>query len=189
MSNKPKILLTDLDGVYIDWFSGFVSYMKSIGYTATAGVPTIYNMTDIFPMLKKPWEHIKDFQQSQFYAELKPYEDAKKVYKELYDAGVQIFAITSCGTESETVRMRRDFIDAQGIFTDAMMLGLGESKLDALRHFNTGVFIDDLPAMVVDGTKAGHTSLLKTMPYNLDACVLDEKRIGDFSELKQIFGL
>ena len=125
MSNKPKILLTDLDGVYIDWFSGFVSYMKSIGYTATAGVPTIYNMTDIFPMLKKPWEHIKDFQQSQFYAELKPYEDAKKVYKELYDAGVQIFAITSCGTESETIRMRRDFIDAQGIFTDAMMLGLG----------------------------------------------------------------
>lgn len=189
MSNKPKILLTDLDGVYVDWFSGFVSYMKSIGHIATAGVPTIYNMTDIFPMLEKPWEHVKDFQQSQFYAELQPYEDAKKVYKELYDAGVYIVAITSCGTEGETVRMRREFIDSQGIFTDAILLGLGESKLDTLKLFMEGVFIDDLPSMVMECAKSRHTVLLKSMPYNLDADVQGIKRIDNFSELKQVFGL
>lgn len=189
MNYKPKLLLSDLDGVYVDWASGFVRYMESIGYDAPHSNPTVFTMTDIFPMLDKPWLHIKDYQQSHFYSELKPYAGAKEAYQEMASAGVKIIAVTSCGLERETVRMRMEFIESQGFFSDAILLELGASKQEVLETFENAAFIDDQPHVAFEGAEAGHIALLKSMPYNLDTDVQGIQRIGDFDEIKRVMSM
>lgn len=189
MSSKPRLLLSDLDGVYADWAKGFVNYMASIGHVAPHSNPTVFTMTDIFPMLDKPWLHIKDYQQSEFYSDIQPYAGAKEAYQEMVDAGVKIIAVSSCGLELETVRMRTEFVESQGVFSDMILLELGASKQDVLETFENAAFIDDQPHVAFEGCEAGHVALLKSMPYNLCTDVQGIKRIGDFSEISRVMNM
>lgn len=189
MANKPKLLLSDLDGVYVDWARGFVNYMASIGYEAPHSNPTVFTMTDIFPMLEKPWLHIKDFQQTSFYDEVKPYAGAQEAYQDMVDAGVRIIAVSSCGLEQETVRMRTEFIESQGVFSDMVLLELGASKQEVLETFENAAFIDDQPHVAFEGAEAGHIALLKSMPYNLSTDVQGIMRIGEFDEIKRMMNM
>ena len=170
MSTKLSFLLSDLDGVYVDWTTGFTKYMASIGHIAKHANPTVFTMQDIFPQLEKPWLHIRDYQQSEFYAKVKPYD-------------IEIIAITSCGLEPETVRMRKEFVAAQGVFSDLFMLDMGASKTDVLKKFSNAAFIDDQEHVALEGVNAGHLSLLKTMPYNIDVKHHKLSRVSDFNEI------
>tara|TARA_R110001583_G_scaffold161109_1_gene313010 strand:- start:2822 stop:3493 length:672 start_codon:yes stop_codon:yes gene_type:complete len=189
MNNKPKLLLSDLDGVYVDWAKGFVRYMASIGHIAPHSNPTVFSMVDIFPQLEKPWIHIKDYQQSEFYSQIAPYAGAREAYQDMADAGIKIIAVSSCGLEAETVRMRTEFIEAEGFFSDMILLDLGASKQGVLETFTDAAFIDDQPHVAYEGLEAGHIALLKTMPYNLTANVQDMIRIDAFDELKKVMDI
>lgn len=183
MSTKLSFLLSDLDGVYVDWTTGFTKYMASIGHIAKHANPTVFTMQDIFPQLEKPWLHIRDYQQSEFYAKVKPYDGALEAYKEVKANGIEIIAITSCGLEPETVRMRKEFVAAQGVFSDLFMLDMGASKTDVLKKFSNAAFIDDQEHVALEGVNAGHLSLLKTMPYNIDVKHHKLSRVSDFNEI------
>jgi len=184
MQIKPTLLLSDLDGVYCNWAQGYVNYMESIGYKALHANPTVFSMTDIFPMLDKPWIHIKDYQQSEFYAGILPYGGANEAYRELVKSGVKIIAVSSCGLEAETVRMRTEFVAKQGVFSDMILLELGAPKLDVLKKFAKAAFIDDQPVVALEGVEAGHVSMLKCMPYNIDITHPQIARVSQFAEIK-----
>jgi len=183
MQQKPDVLLSDLDGVYVDWAQGFVNYMESIGIKALHANPTIFSMTDIFPQVEKPWLHILDYQQSEFYAQVKAYEGAREAYQALVDGGVTIIAVSSCGLDEQTVRSRTAMIESEGVFSDMVLLDLGASKLDVLKKFSRSAFIDDQPVVAMEGQEAGHVSILHSMPYNLDANMPKIARVESLNEI------
>lgn len=184
MKDKPTVLLTDLDGVYVDWVSGFVAYMDSIGIKALHADPKIFTMTDIFPQVEKPWMHIKDYQGSEFYAQVKAYDGALEAYKELVDNGVKIIAVSSCGLDEQTVKSRTAFVESQGVFTDMILLEMAAPKIDVLNSFKRAVFIDDQPIVALEGLEAGHVSMIRDMPYNRDVSISGVGRVVDLSHIK-----
>ena len=184
MQDKPNVLLSDLDGVYVDWTQGFVKYMESIGFKALHAQPEVFTMTDIFPDVEKPWLHIKDYQQSEFYAQVKAYDGALEAYKHLVDNGVKIIAVSSCGLDEQTVKSRTAFVESQGVFSDMILLEMGAPKIDVLNSFDRSAFIDDQPVIAMEGLEAGHIAMLKAMPYNADVSLKNINRIVDLSEIK-----
>jgi hypothetical protein len=162
-----KFFLSDLDGVYMNWTQGFVHYMASLGHVALHADPTQFAMGDIFPTVEKPHLHIVDYQHSDFYRDIQPYAEMKEAYKAIHAQGdVGIIAITSCGTQDQVVAHRETQLAREGIFDDLIILELGASKEDVLKKFKPSVFIEDQLVVAQQGLSAGHTTLLKDMPYN-----------------------
>lgn len=193
MNNKDKdkevILLSDIDGVYADWLDGFIKYCESIGHIALHNKPTDFAMTDIFPELAKPWELIMDYQHSPFYQEIKSYDEVKQVYSELYDMGVKIVFVTSCGLTEEILDARRIMInrETEGKYHDIEFLELGASKADILKKYPTATFIDDQIVMAIEGAETGHKSFLRDMPYNSECNHKDVTRLTSFKPLIKYF--
>jgi hypothetical protein len=183
---KGQTLISDVDGIALDWLQGFSKYMESIGYKSLHDKPSFYSMEDIFPTLEKPYKHIMDFQHSDFYKDLTAYQDAKENYAKLHELGVKIVFLSSCG-ETEHIKntrlaqLEREF---SGKFDDIILLPLNASKLDTLSKFEKGnVFVDDLMAHSIDAAKIGHKSFLKNMSYNVNEEGSGVARVDDLKEI------
>lgn len=165
---KEVVLLSDIDGVTIDWLEGFVKYCESIGHKAKHNEPEEFSMRDIFPTLEKPWEYIMDYQHSEYYKEIKAYPEVVEVYNKLHDMGVKIVFVTSCGTtdfikEARTKVMQDEF---NGKFDHIEFLEFGESKTEILNKYPNATYIDDQIKMSIEGAETGHDSFIKDMSYN-----------------------
>ena len=189
MNNKITTLLSDVDGVYADWLDGFINYCDDIGHKALHNKPTDFGMTDIFPTLDKPWEHIMDYQHTPHYEKLKAYPEAQSIYNRLYDMGVEIIFISSCGTTNEIINARTAMLEreANGKFSDIITLPLGASKTEVLKKFPRAAFIDDQFKMALEGAECGHDSFLRNMPYNKNEEHESIKRLMSFSPLVKYF--
>lgn len=169
LKNKKPILLTDLDGVSIDWLKGFVNYMEhELGHKAEHLSPKHFSMIDIFPEIEKPYLHIKDYQHTNHYRDVEAYHGAYDAYKTLKEMGVGVIAVTSCGEEKKIQENRlynleKNFPD---IFDDIHLLGLGADKTDILSKYDSSRFIDDQIGNVISGVQTGHKSYLWDMSYN-----------------------
>ena len=168
-NDKKPILLTDLDGVSIDWLKGFVNYMEhELGHKAEHLKPKHFSMIDIFPEIEKPYLHIKDYQHTDHYREVESYKGSYEAYKTLKEMGVSVIAVTSCGEEKKIQENRlynleKNFPD---IFDDIHLLDLGADKTQVLSKYDNSRFIDDQLGNVLSGVKTGHKSYLWDMSYN-----------------------
>lgn len=187
--NNVVMLLSDIDGVAADWLGGFIKYCDSIGHIALHNKPLEFGMADIFPTLEKPWEHIMDYQHSPFYQEIKAYQEVKDVYAKLYDMGVEIVFVTSCGLTEDILDARRIMLEREfdGKFHGIEFLELGASKLDILNKYPSATFIDDQIGMAIEGAKTGHKSFLRNMSYNSNDSHQDVTRLMSFKPLIKYF--
>lgn len=188
-TNEPIYFLSDIDGVVVDWLDGFIKYCESIGHKALHSNPIEFSMTDIFPTLERPWEHIMDYQHTKFYQELKAYPDAVAVYNKLYDMGVKIVFVTSCGTTPEIIDARTNMMNStfNGKFETIEFLELGASKVDILKKYPTATFIDDQMKVALEGVESGHHSFVKNMSYNTNDHNENVERLMSFTPLISYF--
>ena len=168
MKSKP-IFLTDLDGVSLDWLKGFTNYMEhELGHKAEHLLPKHFTMVDIYKNLEKPYLHVKDFQQSEYYKDIKPYEGAVEAYQTLHEMGVEIIAVTACGEEKQAQKYRQEHIDKYfgNFIQESYFLPLGSHKKDILNKFKNATFIDDQTQNAQDAAELGLKSFLWNMSYN-----------------------
>ena len=77
MSSKYKIILTDCDGVLLDWEAAFIEWMESKGYEKK--VEAVYDISKAFGIEKKLGKRlVKEFNESAWMGYLKAFRECLK---------------------------------------------------------------------------------------------------------------
>jgi len=103
---NANIIVTDCDGVLLDWETAFYEWMKSLGYdTQKEGV---YDMADVFAMEKKEVKKlIREFNNSSWMANLPVLRDARSGVAKLVEAGYEFHCVTSLSLDENTKMLRQ----------------------------------------------------------------------------------
>jgi len=187
-----KIILTDVDGVLLDWETAFYEWMKNKGYDAKN--EGVYNMEAVFEMRQdKTKALIKEFNNSAWMAYLQPLRDARSGVAKLVEAGYTFYAITSISLDPNTKKLRQRNLDnvfGKDVFTKLVCLDTGADKDDALEEYkDSGLFwIEDKTMNANLGARLGLKSIIITHKHNSNDNELDSsiKRAGKWTEIVDI---
>ncbi len=177
---KNKLILTDCDGVLLDWGYGFTKWMAQHHgmQQKNFDVYGVHNMYEIEKSLGK--KYVRAFNESANCGWLPPYRDAVKYVKKIHeDFGMMFTVVTSFSDNPYAQKLRVDNLNrvfGENVFDDIIMLGTGDDKDDALEHWkDSGCFwIEDKPANVQAGVKAGLRSILMRNETNQESHDVDD---------------
>lgn len=168
-----KVILTDCDGVLLEWIDAFIRYMEHLGYTwdKEAGEPQQYNMAPHFGIKieDEMVEHIMNFNHGHWeFGTLNPLAGAKEALFELVDMGYRFTAISSCSTAPQTIALRKaNLYNHFGDVFDAVhCIDVGESKRTHLADHEPTFWIEDNFENCVDGLQYGHKCILMHRKWN-----------------------
>jgi hypothetical protein len=170
---KNKVILTDCDGVILDWVYAFDQWMARHGYVVVD--PDQYNMEIKYNMERSDAKRlVRMFNESAAIRKLPPLRDAIKYIRKLHEEHGYIFhAITSLSKDQyachlRTKNLRELFGDTA--FEKYVYLDTGADKDDELvKYEGTGCWwVEDKPENAECGTKFGLNSLLIDHDFNKD---------------------
>ena len=186
-------LLTDIDGTALNWLDGFVSFAnEQLDTSLTVSGITDYDMSIPFETSKdRIVDLINEFNNGHpRFGELKPMSWAKNILSQFHDEGFEIVAITACSDNPETHRRRRENIDKvfDGIFSDVLFCGLGDSKLETLNKFSPSIWVEDKPEAANEGWQAGHSTFIIDREYNRNGVNPFVIRVPDWRMIHKTIG-
>lgn len=164
-------VLLDVDGVLLDWTSGFFEWMGCVeGFEVLYDEPTSFNLLPCFPSLKSNAElngHMDRFIESSYFGELEPIEGAiegvQKLRKLLPEA--LFVAVTSCG--HPTLAHGPRWANLRAFQLDQLMcLPLHACKRRVYSAFRPGLVIDDNLVNITAALDCGHQALVFDASYN-----------------------
>lgn len=169
---KNKLILTDCDGVLLDWAYGFHKWMKrhkEFLYTPSDS----FNIEDNYNMNQEMAEkYIDFFNESADIGWLPPYKDAVHYVNKLHREHGFVFKVITSHTQNPYARrlrkanLFRHFGEA--VFDDIISLDRNASKKNELTKYkDTGCFwIEDHPKNYRIGEDLGLTSILMNHNFN-----------------------
>lgn len=167
-----KNIVTDCDGVVLDWHLGFYHWMRAKGETVLTPYPNLYAMTDAHPGKTKEqvFAEIPVFNTTPDFAKLTYCEgalDGILALKALFPEA-RIIVLTAVGEAEETKTHRRE--NLKGLPIDELILvPLHLSKRAWLEQIEgPAMFIEDHPGHAGVGAEIGMTSILIDRPWNRD---------------------
>ena len=172
MSSKYKIILTDCDGVLLDWENGFNEWMSSKGYTKV--VEGIYDISKTYGLEKEVGKRlVKEFNESAWMGYLTAFRDARSGVAKLYEAGYRFHCITSLSLDKKAKRLRLQNLEnvfGKGVFKELVCLDTGADKDEALAEYkDSGLYwLEDKTENAECGLKFGLKSILIHHPHNVD---------------------
>lgn len=168
---KDKVILTDCDGVVLDWEYAFRVWMGTHGYVAEE--KNIYDVSQTYG-LDKPFakKMVKMFNESAAIGFLPPLRDAIHYVRKLHEEHGYVFhAITSLSKDPNagllrTQNLKRLF--GETAFEKFIYLDTGEDKDEVLDNYrNTGCYwVEDKPENATCGANLGLNSLLMAHNHN-----------------------
>ncbi len=170
-----KIILTDADGVLLDWEWAFSVWMREKGYTMTENAKQSYYLHEHYQELeqKDAKKIVKQFNESAAIGFLPALRDSTYYVKRLHEEhGYQFRVITSLSKNRDAQRLRD--MNLRKIFGDAIeeviCLDTGADKDEALEPYrNSGMWwIEDKPQNADVGHELGLSSLLVEHGHNMD---------------------
>jgi len=170
-----KIILTDADGVLLDWEWAFSVWMREKGYTLTETAKQSYYLHEHYQELdqKDAKKIVKQFNESAAIGFLPALRDSTYYVKRLHEEhGYQFRVITSLSKNKDAQRLRD--MNLRKIFGDAIetiiCLDTGADKDEALEPYkNSGLWwIEDKPQNADVGYELGLSSLLVEHGHNMD---------------------
>lgn len=175
MVKKEKIILTDVDGVVLDWEEGFSVWAEHHGHTKVEGYQFVYSIGDRYGMSYQAGSNlVKVFNESAAIGFLPPLRDAQYFVKKLSEQhGYKFIAVTSLSLdpyakELRTRNLNKLFGDA---FVDVICLDTGADKDDILAELGTkytnNFWIEDKPENVQAGINAGFKGILVEHGHNM----------------------
>ena len=180
-------ILTDIDGVVLDWESAFFKFMERKGHTKVN--PGIYSVAKIYDISTDEGGALtREFNESGHIGYLKPLRDAKKYIKKLVNEGFEFQAITSLSTKDLANSLRRYNLDKE-FSTDmnCLCLDTGDDKDKALQKYKPGHWwIEDKPANCDAGLAAGHKVIIIDHEYNRS---YDNKNVIRVSTWEEIYNI
>ena len=168
---KDKVILTDCDGVLLDWEYAFGQWMQRHGYEIVA--PDNYKMDVQYGLSSEEGNKLcRMFNESATIRKLPPLRDAIKYVKKLHQEHGFIFhAITSLSTDQyachlRTKNLRELFGDTA--FEKYVYLDTGADKDEALDKYRDTEcwWVEDKPENADVGLKAGLKSILIDHTHN-----------------------
>lgn len=171
IATKNKTILTDCDGVLLDWEYAYSSWMHRHGYEVVH--EGIYDMSEKYGLVKSESKKlVRMFNESASIRKLPPLRDAIKYVKKLHEEHGYVFhAITSLSTDQyachlRTKNLRELFGDT--VFEKYVYLDTGADKDDALAPYaGTDCFwVEDKEENANLGLSLGLDSLLVAHNHN-----------------------
>ena len=172
MTSKYKIILTDCDGVLLDWEKGFNEWMTSKGYAKV--VEGIYDISKTYGLEKKVGKRlVREYNESAWMGYLKAFRDARSGVAKLYEAGYRFHCITSLSLDKKAKRLRMQNLEnvfGKGVFKELVCLDTGADKDESLAEYEGSGFywLEDKTENAECGLKFGLKSILIHHPHNVD---------------------
>ena len=169
-----KIILTDADGVLLDWEWAFSGWMQERGYTLTADNKQSYYLHHHYNELeeKDSKKVIKTFNESAAIGFLPALRDSAHYVKLLHEKhGYQFRVITSLSLDKNAQKLRGK--NLRKLFGNAIesviCLDTGADKDEVLKEYeSSGLFwIEDKPENADVGYSLGLSSLLVEHGHNM----------------------
>ena len=185
---KEKIILTDVDGVLLDWAQGFDQFLLQ-HYKIKVKDPTQYTA-------HLRWEGTKEqmkaltwhFNMSAWMRYLNPLRDSVPVVKKLGEEGWRFIAITSMHSDSYAHKLRENNLkELYGdVWSQVICLPTGGDKDEALLPWkDSGYFwVEDKFSNAVLGADMGLKSILMKHDFN---AYMDDARLTKVDNWQQIY--
>ncbi len=165
-----KLILTDADGVLLDWITGFNPWMESKGYTRLYGFERYYTIENWYGISREEaMELVSTYNSSAAIGYLPAYLDSVKYVKKLHDNhGYKFVVITAFGQDEYAIRLRkRNLRKLFGdVFEEILFVDLLKSKLELLKLYEPAIWIEDKPSAAEEGNSVGHKTFLFRHGHN-----------------------
>jgi len=189
---KEKVILTDCDGVLLDWSYAFDQWMKRHGYDMNPAFKDKYAMAARFGLSKDESRRlIRMFNESATIRKLPPLRDAIKYVKKLHEEHGYVFhAITSLSNDQYAQHLRtKNLIEMFGptVFEKYIYLDCGADKDEVLMQYADTEcwWVEDKYANAACGWGFGLNPLLMAHEHNVN--LADDKDIPRVENWKEIY--
>ena len=173
---KNRIILTDADGVLLDWEYSFDVWMRQHGFNKVEGGNLKYNIGTRYGIdAEQGKKLIRIFNESAHMGFLPPLRDAMYYIKRLHEEHGYVFhCITSLSKDENAQELRRMNLKklfGETAFEKFIFLDTGADKDDALEPYrNSGYYwIEDKIINAQVGHDLGLKSILMEHGHNMDA--------------------
>ena len=202
MQISNRIILTDVDGVLLEWENHFSNWMlqrsyfndkgkKIYPYTLLDDKENTYEMAERFgltiPEIRK---EIREFNKSAWMATQSPMLDSQTWVKLLHAEGWTFIPITSQTSDIPAQEVRKKRLeDLFGdVFYNYHILDTGADKDNALAEFhNTGLYwVEDKPKNALAGLNYGLKPILIDHEYNRDFDHPEITRVNNWKEIHKL---
>ena len=203
MQTSNRIILTDVDGVLLEWEHHFTKWMlqrtlfdergaRYHPYRLLPNKENTYEMAERFGLtVTEIRKEIREFNRSAWMGTQRPMMESQTWVKLLAAEGWTFIPITSQTSDIPAQQLRKRRLGelfGDHVFTNYHILGTGADKDSALSEFhNTGLYwVEDKPKNAVAGLKYGLKPILIDHPYNRDFNHPDIIRVSNWKEIYQI---
>ena len=188
---KRTTILTDADGVLLDWAHDFEKWMSQKGYTKE--VEGIYEMEIAYGMPKLQCKKlVREFNASAWVRYLPAFGDARSGVAHLVEAGYTFICITSLSLDEKAAKLRKRNLEAifgKGVFTEIVCLDTGADKDEALEKYrDSGLYwIEDKTTNANLGATLGLKSILIDHVHNKESKInKGVVRVGNWAQIVDI---
>jgi beta-phosphoglucomutase-like phosphatase (HAD superfamily) len=168
---KNKVILTDCDGVLVDWVYAFDAWMARKGYKKAHS--DVYALEECYGMPRAEMKRlVRFFNESAVVGNMPPLRDAIKYVKKLHEEKGYVFhCITSLSLEPAAAKLREKNIRAlfgETAFEKVVCLDTGADKDDALLpYLDSGcVWVEDKIENADLGCRMGLHGVLMSHGHN-----------------------
>lgn len=188
--NLKKLILTDCDGVCLDWEWAFNIWMQEHGFVEQQGSKFEYDMSLRYGISREQvTKLIKVFNESAAIGFLPAQRDAMFYIKRLHEEhGFRFHAITSLSLDPNAQKLREMNLRklfGKTAFERILCLDTGAHKDDALQEYqDTGCWwVEDKPENAECGYKYGLKPLLLEHGHNMNYSHPEIKIVKNWKEI------
>ena len=192
MNNLDKVILTDVDGVLLNWEYAFKVWIERHGYKLREDVME-YDVADRYGITKeKSKELVRFFNESAAIGFLPPLRDAMYYVDLLHRKHGYVFhAITSLSTDPSAGKLRTENLSklfGETVFEKVLCIDTGADKDEALLPYkDSGLFwIEDKVENAELGNAFGLTSILMEHGHNMNHNNPDIPIVKNWKEIYEI---
>ena len=185
-----KKILTDVDGVLLDWENSFHNWMHDKGYSKV--VQGTYDLGVAYGLPKdNKYDLVREFNDSAWICCLPVLRDARSGVARLVEAGYEFDVITSLSLDPFAKQLRQQNLDnhfGTTPWAELICLDTGADKDDALAAYkNSGLWwVEDKPENCDAGVRAGLRPILIDHLHNRDYTNPAVIRVRNWKELCEV---
>ena len=190
--NCDNIIVTDVDGVLLNWVQSYDVWMAKRGYEFQEEHRYKYDMALRYNVSKEEaWRSIRTFNESAAIRNLAPFRDAVKYVRKLHDEHGYVFhIITSLTTDEDACQLRIENLEnifGKHIFKRYSFCDVGACKKDKLKEYEGSelFWIEDHYENAVAGEEIGLRPLLVDHYFNADVKT-DIPRVYNWKDIYDI---
>jgi len=183
-----NVILTDIDGVVLNWEASFNEWMAQKKYVLVE--PDAYNVNQRFNISReKSKELVRIFNESAQIGFLSPLRDSLPYMTKIHhEFGITFHCITSLSLDKCAQKLRIQNLEnwfGSNVFSEYLFADTGQDKNHILKNYihTNYIWVEDKPVNAEDGLAYGLRPYLMAHNYNLDYKHPEIKRVSSWREI------